>query len=306
MSWVFNFIISGANGFIGSQLVDKLNREGFNVVCLNLFLQTSVNDALKAVSANQGTEWILINCSSPNEIRIKNEAALGVDSLTPVYALLEFMKVARLSRLIHFSTIQVFGTELSGELYFDSPVNIETQYARIHHGIENYITAEFRKLGIISVILRLSNVYGARAKNFDNRKTLVPNCFVHELLNNSRITLLSSGKQIRNFLSISELVIRIIEISRQGFKVSYTDICASDLYMSILNSAEICLAQYSRVLGKIGTLEITSEIPLETTLFKLIPKYSSPVRNGLTPIEDFEVTVRDLFMDKSKKGNSYE
>jgi hypothetical protein len=76
--------------------------------------------------------------------------------------------------------------------------------------------------------------------------------------------------------------------------------------MSILNSAEICLGQYSRVLGKIGTLEITSEIPLETTHFKLIPKYSSPVRNGLTPIEDFEVTVRDLFMDKSKKGNSYE
>jgi UDP-glucose 4-epimerase len=303
---VFNFILSGANGFIGSQLVDKLNREGFNVVSLNLFLQSSVNDAFEAVSADPGSTWILINCSSPNEIRIKNETALGIDSLSPVYALLEFMKVARLSRLIHFSTIQVFGTELSGELYFDSPVNIETQYAKIHYEIEKYISEEFSKIGIISVILRLSNVYGAHAKNFEKRISLVPNCFVHELLNNSSITLLSSGKQIRNFLSISELVNRIIDISRQGFKVSYTDICASDLYMSILNSAEICLAQYSKVLGKIGTLEITSEIPLETTLFKLIPKYPNLVVNSLTPIEEFEVTVRDLFKNESKKGNSYE
>lgn len=305
MNKVLNFILSGANGFIGSQLVDKLIREGCNVVCLNLFLQSSIIDTLKTIRANPGAEWILINCSSPNEIRIMNEAILGVDSLSPIYTLLEFMKVARLSHLIHFSTIQVYGTNLVGEVYFDGPICIETQYAKVHYDIENYIKMKFSEAGIKSVILRLSNVYGSRAKYLEKRNTLVPNCFVLGLLNKSTLTLLSSGKQTKNFLPISQLSRKIIEVSQQGFDDSYVDICASDYYISILDTAEICLAQYSKVLGKTGTLEITSDMPLEATKFKLIPKYSNPMPNGISPTEEFQEAIGDLFRDNAKERGSY-
>ena len=103
-----------------------LRNAGYVVVSLNLFSQSSTNNALASIALNPDSEWILVNCSSPNEVRIRSEAVLGVDSLQPIYKLIEFMTSARLTRLVHFSTIQVFGTDLDGELNMESPIKIET------------------------------------------------------------------------------------------------------------------------------------------------------------------------------------
>ena len=278
-----------------------LRNAGYVVVSLNLFSQSSTNNALASIALNPDSEWILVNCSSPNEVRIRSEAVLGVDSLQPIYKLIEFMTSARLTRLVHFSTIQVFGTDLDGELNMESPIKIETQYAKVHFELEGYIDREFKNAGIKSIVLRLSNVFGAKPENFNKRVSLVPNCFVDELLTSSKITLMSSGKQLRNFLPITQLVNDLIYISRNGFRKSYTDICASDFYITILNAAEICARQYSNAFDRIGTLEITSKHPVETTQFKLVSQYSDPVGRSLNSEKEFELVVSALFKDEASK-----
>lgn len=296
-----NFIVAGANGFIGSQLVTGLRNEGYEVINLNIFSQSSIDDAVASISSSSDSEWILVNCSSPNEIRIRSEAVLGVDSLQPIYRVFEFMKSTRLTRLIHFSTVQVFGTNLDGEVKIESPIRIETPYAKVHFEIESYIERKFKNAGITSIVLRLSNVFGASPESFSKRITLVPNCFVDELLTQSKITLLTSGKQLRNFLSITQLIDEIVFISRNGFTKSYTDICASDFYLTILDAANICIRQYSNILNKIGDLEISSENPVETTRFKLVSQYSHPRGRKINSEKEFELVVSKLFDDEAIK-----
>jgi UDP-glucose 4-epimerase len=281
--------------------VAGLRNAGYVVVNLNLFSQSSTDNAAAAIALSPDSEWILVNCSSPNEVRIRSEAVLGIDSLQPIYKLIHFMTSARLTRLIHFSTIQVFGTDLKGELSMESPIQIETQYAKVHFEIEGYIDREFKNAGIKSIVLRLSNVFGANPENFNKRVSLVPNCFVDELLSSSKITLLSSGKQLRNFLSITQIVSEVIYISGNGFRKTYVDICASDFYITILNAAKICARQYSNAIDRIGTLEITSEHPVETSGFKLVSQYSNPVGISINSEKEFELVVSALFKDEASK-----
>jgi nucleoside-diphosphate-sugar epimerase len=298
---VSNFIVAGGHGFIGSQLVTGLRNVGCEVIILNIFSQSSIDDAVASISLRPHSEWILINCSSPNEIRIKSEVVLGVDSLQPIYRIFDFMKSARLTRLIHFSTIQLFGTNLEGEVKIESPLRIETPYAKVHFEIESYIERNFKNAGITSIVLRLSNVFGANPESFSKRITLVPNCFVDELLTQSKITLLTSGKQLRNFLSIAQLIDEIVFISRNGFAKSYTDICASDFYLTILDAAKICIRQYSNIFNKIGDLKISSAHPVETTRFKLVSQYSDPRGRNINSEKEFELVVSKLFDDEAIK-----
>ena len=129
----------------------------------------------------------------------------------------------------------------------------------------------------------------------------MPNCFVDELLTHSKITLLSSGKQLRNFLSITQLINEIVFISRNGFTKSYTDICASDFYLTILGAAKICVRQYSNAFNKIGNLEISSEHPVENTQFKLVSQYSDPLGRNINSEKEFELVISKLFKGEATK-----
>ena len=58
--------------------------------------------------------------------------------------------------------------------------------------------------GIDFIILRPSNVYGNFESKTIDRWSLVPGCFCKDVKTNSKITLMTSGKQNRDFVSLDD------------------------------------------------------------------------------------------------------
>ena len=156
----------------------------------------------------------------------------------------KLQKRAGIQNVIFFSTAQVYGTELNG--YFDefSKINCETPYALNHYFGEELCKFYTKKDDLNISILRPSNVYGLPEISTVNRETLVPMCFVRDAINHGCITLRSSGKQKRNFISndeLAQIVFKTIENFPKGYSVKN---CGSNLTMSMQDVIKIISRKY--------------------------------------------------------------
>jgi len=180
----------------------------------------------------------------------KNVAEGLSPSIIGTNKLLKASKNPKISNVIFFSTAQVYGTNLNG--YFDEAIPVDCKSS---YGINNYLGEELCKFYCNTqdfniVVLRPSNVFGVPEASTVNRKTLVPISFVDEAINYGSITLNTSGKQKRNFISIDKLAkftLETIEKFPKGFSLRN---CGSNLYLSMLEMANIVSIQYQKYYKK--------------------------------------------------------
>ena len=71
------------------------------------------------------------------------------------------------------------------------------------------------------VIIRPSNIYGVPVVSTVKRNTLVPKCFIDDAILKKSIIINSSGKQLRNYVSLSQLSDKIIKIIK-NFPPNYS------------------------------------------------------------------------------------
>ena len=100
--------------------------------------------------------------------------------------------------MVFFSTFQVYGTDLEGEIDENTPARCQNDYGLNHVFGEQYAEMYAREKGITGIVVRTSNVYGRFSTPFVDRWTLVPGCFCKEIKETGKIILKSSGKQTRN------------------------------------------------------------------------------------------------------------
>jgi UDP-glucose 4-epimerase len=110
----------------------------------------------------------------------------------------------------------------------------------------------FRDKGMGTLIFRLSNSYGYPMDKNVNRWTLVVNDLCRQLVNFGRISLKTSGKQHRDFISLHD-----VSRAVHHFIFSVPDAWNNDVYnlggectMSILNMAETIARIYAQESGK--------------------------------------------------------
>lgn len=208
--------VTGAAGFLGSAIAQELAAYGHEVTAavrphrLQQGLsvpgcQMAAWDALTPQQAIPPCEAV-IHCATSNDI-VSRDFNAGIDlSLKGTYTLLQQAKAAGATRFIFLSTIQVHGTELQGNITENAPINCETPYA-LNHYLGEETCRMFAKTWPEAeiILLRPSNVYGVPSLPSVNRSTLVPMCFVKQAKKEGRITLRSSGRQTRNFVSTTEV-----------------------------------------------------------------------------------------------------
>jgi UDP-glucose 4-epimerase len=213
-----NLLITGGLGYIGGRLAQYLeNKREINVRLLarsdsNIpeWVQDTivVGDVLDITSLKKACENVdtVLHLAALNEIDSgKNPlAALKVNG-EGTLNLINAAIANKVKRLIYFSTFHVYGLNASGNITEETlPLPVHP-YAITHHVSEDFIRMAAHKKELEGVILRLSNGFGYPAHARINRWSLVVNNLCLQVVLNRKIVLKTSGKQYRDFITITDI-----------------------------------------------------------------------------------------------------
>lgn len=273
--------VTGAAGFLGSHLSDRLLHDGWNVTGIDNFA-TGDERNLRAARANERFSFVRADVSEPWADWV---AALSPPSRRPdvVFHLaspaspvhyerlaLETLAVNGMgtmhaanfvhavgATLLYASTSESYGDPLEHpqrEAYWGNvnPVGIRSCYDESKRFGEAYISTAVRKLAIDARIVRIFNTYGPRMQAGDGR--VIPN-FCTLALRGEPLTLYGNGSQTRSFCYVDDLIEGLIRLAtRPGL---------TGRVVNIGNPVEYTIQQLAEVTARLAGVELrTEERPL--------------------------------------------
>ncbi len=262
-------LISGAAGFIGSHLCDRLIQEGHEVVALDNFITGSLENVahlkgharfrLEECNVAAGFSaagvfdqvWHLASLASP-----KHYLAHPIETLeTGSTATRNMLEVARRdgARFLVTSTSECYGDPLEHpqvETYWGNvnPVGLRSCYDESKRYAEAMTMAYSRAHGVRTNIARIFNTYGPRMALDDGR--VVP-AFLDQALRGQPLTVFGDGSQTRSFCYVSDMVDGLMRLSRSEERLPVN--LGNPLELTILEFAQ----RISRLAGR--ELKVTHE-----------------------------------------------
>jgi dTDP-glucose 4,6-dehydratase len=228
------YLISGAAGFIGSHLCERLVNEGHLVVGVDNLITGSrqnlqpvagrrnfrliVGDVARAdvlAQAGGGFDFIfhLASLASPRDY-LDHPIETLLSGSAATHALLDLARDQG-ARFLLTSTSEVYGDPLvhpQAEDYWGNvnPVGPRSCYDESKRYAEAATMAYHRVHGVRTNIARIFNTYGPRMQLSDGR--VVP-AFLDQALRGEPITVFGDGTQTRSFCYVSDLVEGLIRLS---------------------------------------------------------------------------------------------
>ena len=309
-------LITGASGFIGSYLCNFFIRQGYSVVA-------AARDTTKIPPVNR-QEFYTVELDVLNSKAFDNFEIPAVDAVIHTATsndilsrkidegirlstigtrnVLDLCVKKGIPKLLFFSTFQIYGTDLEGEIDENTPVRCQNDYGLNHIFGEQYVEMYAREKGINGIVLRPSNVYGSFSTRFIDRWTLVPGCFCKEIKDTGKIVLKSSGKQTRNFVNLENIgraLDKILKAPGNGFDIYNI---ASSQNFSILEVAGMVSSVYKERYGKEGWSEVSGNTPVKKNSFSV--SLQELYKLGFTESEEFTLpaAINEIFiyLEKSK------
>lgn len=217
-------VVSGAAGFIGSHMCDRLLAEGHTVVALDNFMTGSrrnlahlegearfsllEQDVTHPFTVSGGVDFVLHMASpaSPKDYLEHPIETLDVGSLG-TRRMLE-LAVEKHAGYLLTSTSECYGDPAvhpQVETYWGNvnPVGPRSCYDESKRFAEALTMAYHRAHGLETHIARIFNTYGPRMKLDDGR--VVP-AFLDQALRGQPMTIFGDGSQTRSFCYVSDLV----------------------------------------------------------------------------------------------------
>ena len=218
-------LVTGAAGFLGSHLCERLLKEGHSVIGMDNFI-TGNPENLAHLTGNQNFSFIRHDVS--NFIFIpggKVDAVLHFASPASPLDYLQLpiqtlkvgalgthkalgLSLAKKATFLLASTSEVYGDPLThpqGEDYWGNvnPVGPRGVYDEAKRFAEALTMAYHRYHGVNTKIVRIFNTYGPRMRPKDGRA--IPT-FVPQALKNESITIFGDGSQTRSFCYVHDLM----------------------------------------------------------------------------------------------------
>jgi nucleoside-diphosphate-sugar epimerase len=271
--------VTGAGGFVGSYVAHHLWRSGHQVIAhvhrsaerlqpllpgCRIIGADVLSDQFRSLEIAADA---IVHLASSNDIISKDTRAGMELSLLGTRNAIELALRNRIPRFILFSTFQVYGTELQGDVSEATPVRPENDYGLNHLFAEQWVEMIARTRRLDSAVLRPSNVYGRILSPTVDRWTLVPACFCQEAHQRGRITLRSSGRQMRNFVSlenVSRACRVVLEHARSGYEVYNV---GSTTQLRVLDVAERVKGLYQARSGRPIAIDVLGDQPATSNQF---------------------------------------
>lgn len=222
-------IITGGAGFIGSNLSEKLLRDGHEVIVVDNLITGSESN-IELLQSHAGFSFInhdvnhplpenltadavfhLASPASPNAKSPRSYIAYPIETLLTnshgTYQLLQFAQKNN-AKFLFTSTSEVYGDpEISPqpETYFGNvnPNGVRSVYDEAKRFGEAISFAYLRKYNVDVRIVRIFNTYGPNMQHDDGR---VISNFINQALRNEDITIYGDGTQTRSFCYVSDMV----------------------------------------------------------------------------------------------------
>ena len=228
-------LVSGAAGFVGSHLVDRLLEEGFAVVGVDNFI-TGKEENLNAAKSNSKFSFLdldvvseipdlgmkfdyIFHAASPASPPKYFEYPIETMMVNSIGTknLLE-LAIKNKSRVIFFSTSEVYGDPLEHpqrESYWGNvnPIGPRSIYDEAKRFGEALVAQYVREKKVDAGIIRIFNTYGPRLDPHDGR---VVSTFIRQAINGEALTINGDGNQTRSFCYISDLIDGILKMAESN------------------------------------------------------------------------------------------
>jgi UDP-glucuronate decarboxylase len=223
-------LVTGAAGFVGSHLVDRLLAEGFEVVGVDNLMTGDLGN-LHAAGRHPHFHFqlgdvrepmhayaeLIFNLACPAS-PVHYQSDPYATTTTSVLGAIRLMEMARGRRctIVHASTSEVYGDPTvhpQPESYWGNvnPIGERACYDEGKRCAETLFMDARRRWGIDARIVRIFNTYGPRMAFDDGR---VVSNFIIQALRGAPLTVFGDGKQTRSFCYVDDLVDGIFAMSR--------------------------------------------------------------------------------------------
>ena len=308
-------VVTGGLGFIGSNLIDLLIKNGFYVINIDKISYASNFYNTLDFKKNKNYKFLKLNINNKNKlIKIFNKyRPLGIFNLAAethvdrsidspeqfinsnilgTFNLLEafkkFSKKNRKSKLIHISTDEVYGDILKGRTKENYPYSPSSPYAASKASSDHIVFSYIKTFGIKAIITNCSNNYGPK----QHPEKLIPK-MIYNIINNKSLPVYGNGKNSREWIYVKDHCEALIKIFKSG-KIGETYNIGSN---KNLNNIEICknllkIAKKNIKIGKKVKIKFIKDRPGHDKRYaldssKLIKKLKwKPKTNFLDGIND--------------------
>jgi dTDP-glucose 4,6-dehydratase len=252
-------LVTGAAGFIGSNLTDFLLNKGFKVYGLDNFL-TGNKENINHLANNPDFEFIESDVTKFINIKDKLDYVLHFASpASPIDYLnlpIQTLKANAIgghnalgiakknkAKFLLASTSEVYGDPLvhpQNETYYGNvnPIGPRSIYDEAKRFIESMTIAYHKYHNLNVSIVRIFNTYGPRMRINDGR--VLPN-FIYQASNNLDVTINGDGNQTRSFCYIDDLILGIYSL----LKISYAQ------PINLGNDDEVTINEVAKILIKL-------------------------------------------------------
>jgi dTDP-glucose 4,6-dehydratase len=250
-------VITGGSGFIGSHLVYKFLKKSFKVLNIdklskesqklnvqnknyffkkcNLINSDKLNSILKEFAPN-----LIINAAAESHVdrSINLPKFFYENNVLSTLNILEFIKRSKKKiQLIHVSTDEVFGSLKLNEPKFNLNSNYSPQspYAASKASTDHAVRAYGKTFGIMYKITNCSNNYGL----YQYPEKLIP-VIINKCLERKPIPIYGNGKNIRDWIHVSDHADAIYEVFKNGKNHSTYLIGSNNEYTNLDIAKKIC------------------------------------------------------------------
>lgn len=257
-------LVTGAAGFLGSHLCDRLISEGHEVIGVDNFI-TGSPDNLAHLAGNPNFLFIRHDVANfifvPGKVdAVMHFASPASPNPTSPYGYtnlpIQTMKAGALgthnslgvarahhARFLLASTSEIYGDPLEHpqkETYWGhvDPIGVRSMYDEAKRFAEALTMTYHRTHGINTHIVRIFNTYGSRMRLDDGR--VVPN-FIQQALRREPLTVYGDGAQTRSFCFVDDLIEGIYRLL----------LSEEHLPVNIGNPAEISIREFAEVINQL-------------------------------------------------------
>ncbi|MBO72225.1 MAG: hypothetical protein CMD35_01290 [Flavobacteriales bacterium] len=218
------YLVTGAAGFVGSKLANKLINDGHHV--------TSIDDLSTGSISNvpEGVNFIQADCSDPHIYKslenksfeavfhIAGQSSGEISFEDPIkdlksntqstLLLLSLCKKINCKRFIFASSMSVYGLNNAEHVSEQSKCTPQSFYAVGKLASENYLNI-YKKYGINSTALRLFNIYGP-GQNMLNLKQGMLSIYLAQFIDKEKVIVKGSGERFRDLIFIDDVIESIL------------------------------------------------------------------------------------------------
>jgi UDP-glucose 4-epimerase len=215
-------VVTGGAGFVGSNIVRRLLKEGAKVVVLDDFYTGNesnlpIGDANLEVVKGSVTDFELTRDVVRGAISVIHEAARNiiVSTRNPredyevniggTLNVLLAVRECKVPRMVYASSASVYGNPRYLPINEDDSTNMLSPYAVSKFAGENYCKAFYESYGLSTSMVRYSNVYGV-AQRPDNPYCGVIAKFFEMSMSGRAPRIHGDGEQTRDFTFIDDVV----------------------------------------------------------------------------------------------------